>query len=123
MITPSLSPHHLRRKPTLRRRRRAALPPSRDFPRWRRGRARAHGSCVDAHMRSSFGGHGSLSVEHWLQQRDGSRKRASSRDDEETFMACGRVWCILQACVPRVSDVSEVCCNCFMRILHHGPML
>jgi hypothetical protein len=44
----------------------------------------------------------SLDVEQWW---DGSWK-ASSRGGEETFMACGRIWCMLQSCVPYVSDVS-----------------
>jgi hypothetical protein len=50
------------------------------------------------------------------QQGDGSRKRASSRGDEETFMACDRIW----ACCKRVfyvfqmfrKDVASVSCGC-----------
>jgi hypothetical protein len=56
---------------------------------------------------------GSLGAE---QQGDGSRKRASSRGDEETFMACGRIC----ACYKRVfyvfqmfyKDVASVSCEC-----------
>jgi hypothetical protein len=56
---------------------------------------------------------GSLGAE---QQGDGSRKRASSHGDEETFMACGRVC----ACCKRVfyvfqmfhKDVASVSCGC-----------
>jgi hypothetical protein len=56
---------------------------------------------------------GSLGAE---QQGDGSRKRANSHGDEETFMACGRI-CACCKCVFYVfqmfhKDVASVSCGC-----------
>jgi hypothetical protein len=43
-------------------------------------------------------------------------RRVGDEGDEETRRVVG-FWCMLQACVSRVSDVSSGCCKCFVWML------